>query len=158
MQKLGLTGTSKHQTDDQMKGISAVLMDGDEVFVDNGAIHAKSRIELGIQFVKSLTEVPNPRRVIGLWVTLKRFADGMGYSGAMPFELWIDADAKLGYKKLAEQVNSMDKAVRGTVDLSQLTDAEIEAFASFLRQTRADLWEHAAEGFRSAFARAESGT
>ena len=154
MQKLGLTGQSKqqHASDDQMKGISAVLMDGDDVFVDNNAIHAKSRVEVGIQFVSTLEEVPNPRRIAGLWISLKRFENGMGYNGVQAFEMWIDGEAKLGYKKLAEHVNAMDKAVKGKADVSRLSPDEIEKFGAFLRSLRPDLWENASSAFREAFA------
>ncbi|WP_067619304.1 YwhD family protein [Alicyclobacillus acidiphilus] len=152
MQKLGLTGASKHQSDDQMKGISAVLLDGEQVFVDNGAIHAKSRVETGIKFVEDKDAVPNPRYIAGLWVTLKRTDKGMGYNGAMPFELWIDAEAKLGYKKLSEQVNHMDKAVRGQVDVSRYSPEIVAKFGTFLKTFRADLWENAPETFKAAFA------
>lgn len=156
MQKLSLTGTSKHQTDDQMKGLSAVFLDGDNVFVDNGAIHAKSQIELGIAFQKSLDEVPNPRHVHGLWITLKRQEGGLGFHGAMPFDLWLDADAKKGFKKLSEQVNHMDKAVRGQVDLSGLPRDVVTKFGDYLRTSRQDLWERATDNFRAAFETEES--
>lgn len=151
MQKLNLTGTSKHQTDDQMKGLSAIFMDGDNVFVDNGAIHAKSRIEAGIKFVANRDELPNPRHIYGLWITLKRQENGLGYTGAMPFDLWIDDEAKLGYKKLSEHVNQMDKAVRGQVDVSPLPAEVVAKFGEHLRKIREDLWNNAAESFRSAF-------
>ncbi|EPZ48236.1 MULTISPECIES: YwhD family protein [Alicyclobacillus] len=155
MQKLNLTGSAKHQTDDQMKGLSAVFVDGDEVFVDNGAIHAKSRLEVGIKFVSSLEEVPNPRHIEGIWITLKRQANGLGYTGAMPFELWIDSDSKLGYKKLSDHVNQMDKAVRGNVDLSRLSKEAVVKAGQFLQTVRADLWENATDAFRAAFSQAE---
>ncbi|MBF8377045.1 YwhD family protein [Alicyclobacillus mali] len=156
MQKLGLTGQSKqpHTSDDQLKGISAVLMDGDEIFIDNNAIHAKSRVEVGIRFVGSLEEVPHPRRIVGLWVSLKRFENGMGFNGVQAIEMWIDSEAQLGYKKLADHVNAMDKAVKGKADLSLLSSEQVEKFAAFLRGLRPDLWENASPAFREAFSAA----
>lgn len=151
MQKLNLTGTSKHQTDDEMKGLSAVFLDGDAVFVDNGAIHAKSRLEAGVKFVGSLEEIPNPRHIFGIWITLKRQEQGLGFTGAMPFDLWIDAQAKMGYKKLSEQVNRMDKAVRGQVDLSGVSEETIAKIGAHLQKMRPDLWERASDAFRTAF-------
>lgn len=126
------------------------------MFVDNGAIHAKSRVEMGIKFVEDKDAVPNPRHISGLWITLKRTPTGMGYNGAMPFELWIDAAAKLGYKKLSEQVNNMDKAVRGNVDLSRYSPEIIAKFGAFLESYRTDLWDNAPEPFRNAFAKAQT--
>lgn len=151
MQKLSLTGSAKHQTDDQMKGLSAVFLDGDEIFVDNGAIHAKSRLEFGVKFVASREEVPDARHIQGIWITLKRQTNGLGYTGAMPFELWIDDATKMGYKKLMEQVNQMDKAVRGQVDLTGLPKETIHKFGEHLQKIRPDLWENAADAFIQAF-------
>ncbi|WAH35735.1 YwhD family protein [Alicyclobacillus dauci] len=151
MQKLNLTGTSKHQTDDQMKGLSAVFLDGDEVFIDNGAIHAKSRLEVGVKFVDDQSAVPDARHIQGLWITLKRQENGLGYAGAMPFDLWIDDSTKMGYKKLSEQVNQMDKAVRGQVDVQGLPREVVNKLGAHLQKIRPDLWENASDSFRQAF-------
>ena len=134
-----------------MKGLSAVLIDGGEIFIDNGAVHAKSRIERGITFVKHREDVPNPRQVLGLWVTLHRFDGEQGFYGAMPFWLLIDGDTQTGYKSLAKQVNGMDKAVRGEVELTGVPSEVLQQVALFLRELRPDLWEYAAPHFRAAF-------
>lgn len=152
MEKLSLSGTSKHGTDDSMRGLSALFVDGEEVFVDNGAIHAKSRIERNIQFQKALTDVQNPRHVWGIWITLHRFEDKQqGYYGAMPFELWIDQEAGVGYKSLSTQVNGMEKAVKGKVELDAVPADIRKRAAEFLKQVRPELWERAAQSFVQAF-------
>jgi hypothetical protein len=157
MEKLSLTGKSKHSTDDAMKGLSALFVDGDKVFVDNGAIHAKSNLERGLTFVKTKDEVANPRLIWVMWITLHRFEDKIqGYYGAMPFQLWIDEDAQVGYKSLADQVNKMDKAVKGNVDVSAVPTDVLEKVQSFLQSIRPDLWEHASSTFRAAFSTRES--
>jgi hypothetical protein len=99
-------------------------------------------------WVKTPEEVPNARRVKGLWITLKRQTGGLGYAGAMPFDLWIDPERKMGYKKLTEQVNHMDKAVRGHVDLSSFTREELDKIGEHLKTIRPDLWENASEAFK----------
>lgn len=151
MEKLQLTGKSKHSVDDSMKGLSAVLVDGDEVFIDNGAIHAKSRLEKGITFVKTREEVVNGREVLGFWITLHRFDGKQGFYGAMPFSLVIDSQAQTGYKSLAEQVNGMDKAVKGNISVTEVPTETVTKVGAFLRGLRPDLWEHAAPEFREAF-------
>ncbi|MCL6548427.1 MAG: YwhD family protein [Alicyclobacillus sp.] len=152
MEKLSLTGQSKHSTDDAMRGLSAVLVDGEEVFVDNGAVHGKSRLERGVTFVKTLSDVPNPRTVHGFWVTLRRTGGAQGYHGAAAFTLYIDSAAQLGYKSLSEQVNGMDKAVKGKVDVEKVPDEIRHRVAAFLQQVRPELWENASPAFREAFA------
>jgi hypothetical protein len=57
----------------------------------------------------------------------------------------------LGYKSLAEQVNKMDKAVRGQIDLSDIPDEVRLKVRDFLVNLRPDLWENAAAAFRAAF-------
>lgn len=152
MEKLSLSGSSKHDTDETMRGLSVVFVDGEDIFIDNGGIHGKSRIERGIRFAKSVDEVPNPRHVFGIWITLHRFQGGVqGYHGAVPFELQIDADASVGYKSLAQQVNGMERAIKGTVDISALPGEVKQRLAEFLKSVGAQLWEHAEASFREAF-------
>lgn len=152
MEKLQLTGKAKHSVDDSMKGLSAVLVDGDEIFIDNGAIHAKSRIEKGITFVRTPDDVPNGREVLGFWITLHRFDGKQGFYGAMPFTLLLDSEAQMGYKSLSNQVNGMDKAVKGQIDLKDVPDEIARKVGAFLRDKRPDLWENGSPEFREAFA------
>lgn len=152
MEKLSITGRAGHgSSDDTLRGLSAVLVDGDQVFIDNGAIHAKSRIEKGIRFVPDPAQVPQPRRVWGFWVTLKRREGGVqGFHGIMPFELDIDAQAGVGYKNLGRQVNHMEKAVKGEADLTGVPVEVREKLRAFLQQVRPDLWDNAADAFKQA--------
>lgn len=152
MEKLSLSGTTKHSTDDVMRGLSVVLVDGQDVFIDNGAIHAKSRVERNIRWVKALEEVPNPRTVYGVWITLHRFEGGVqGYYGAMSFTLHIDSEAQVGYKSLAEQVNGMERAVKGMVSVETLPEDVRLRLGAFVAGVRPELWEHAHLAFREAF-------
>lgn len=134
-----------------MKGLSALFVDGDEIFIDNGGIHAKSRLERGITFTKTREEAGDAREVIGYWITLHRFETGQGFYGAMPFTLYINQATQLGYKNLSEQVNHMDKAVRGNVKTDHLAPELKQRIGDFLRSVRPDLWDHAAPEFRTAF-------
>ncbi|MCL6631568.1 MAG: YwhD family protein [Alicyclobacillus herbarius] len=158
MELLRLTSRPKPSTDNQMRGMSAVIIDGERVFVDNGAIHAKSGVERGIRFVTNPEEVPHPRRVWICWVTLHRFdsSDGQGkvqgYYGLQVFPVDIDAKAKIGYKSLSESVNKMGYAVKGRVDIEPLPWQERVRLRNFLQGLRPDLWEHASPDFVSAFA------
>jgi hypothetical protein len=150
VEKLSLTGKTQHSSDDSLKGLSAVFVDGDRVFIDNGAIHGKSQLEKNITFVKSKDELQNPREVWAFWITLKRFDGVQGFFGAMPYVLLIDDTARQGYKSLAEQVNKMEKAVKGQVDLTGVPEAVRSRVREFLVRVRPDLWEHAAPAFRAA--------
>jgi hypothetical protein len=152
--ELNLTGRTGHGTPDDFASLSAVIIDGESVFVDQGAIHGKSRVERGISFTaRTPDDVPSGRRVAIVWVTLKRGENGMGFNGmaaAIPFR--IDADAKVGYKSLPDQVNRMGDAMQGKIQLDQLEDAEKQKLMSFLQEFRGgELWSNAQPGVIAAF-------
>lgn len=151
LEKLSLTGQSKHAVDDQMKGLSALFVDGEAIFIDNGAIHAKSRLERNIQFVKRADEVPNGRLIYGMWLTLHRFKSGQGYYGAAVFTLTIDDTLQIGYKDLSNHVNQMDHAVRGRIMLDPLPHELRDKIGGFLKAARLDLWQNAQPAFLTAF-------
>lgn len=151
MENLRLTSKKTHTTDDQMRGLSAVLVDGERVFIDNGAIHAKSQVEKGVAFGRTEADVPNGRQVWCFWVTLKRREGGQqGYHAVQGFPMLIDAEAKAGYKNLADSVNKMDRVVKGLSSLEQVPADVQEKLRHFLQQ-RTELWERASESFLEVF-------
>jgi hypothetical protein len=151
VENLRLTSKKSHTTDDQMRGLSAVLVDGDDVFIDNGAIHAKSRVEKGITFVRNQDEVKNGREVWCFWVTLKRREGGVqGFHAIQGFVMVIDAEAGNGYKNLPDSVNKMDRVVKGLSSMESVPDEVRTKLHRFLEQ-KSDLWQRASDGFREAF-------
>ncbi len=154
MQEIGINGSSSHaRGDGTLRGLSAVFIDERRVFIDNGAVHGKSQLERSLQFVKNQGELKQPRRVWVVWVTIKRFAQtGQGFHGAMPFSLWIDESGKMGYKSLAEQVNQMDRAIQGRVNLEGMSPEERNELKEYLKSdNNKHLWENATREFREAF-------
>ena len=140
--ELNLTGRSGHGTPDELASLSAVMINGDEIVVDNGAIHGKSRFERGVDF-RSFTapeQVPNAERIAVIWVTLQRYENGMGYNGLCATEIFVNLETNQGYKSMAALVNQMDRAMKGKVDLACLSAEEKGKFAGFLAELRADLW------------------
>ncbi|ASS76192.1 hypothetical protein CIG75_15420 [Tumebacillus algifaecis] len=140
--ELNLTGRDKHSTPDELQNLSAVMIHGDDIFVDQGAIHGKSRLERGIDFraAKGPEDVPNGEKIAVIWVTLKTYEAGRGFSGIASAELVIDFPHGIGYKAMGPLVNQMDRAVKGRVDVSNLTSEQKAKLADFLQQLRADLW------------------
>ncbi|GIM44825.1 hypothetical protein DNHGIG_03740 [Collibacillus ludicampi] len=151
MEQLGITGRSRHDTPDEFATLSAVIIDGEEVFIDNGAIHGKSRVERGISFsAKSPDEVPGGIRIPVIWVTLRRTEGGFGYSGICGSVLVIDKEARTGYKSLPDQVNKMDAAMKGKVQVDALTEKEKKLLSDFLREFRGgELWKNTDENVKS---------
>ncbi len=140
--ELNLTGRDRHGTPDELATLSAVLIDGEEIFVDQGAIHGKSRVERGIDFrgASSADQVPDGQQVSIVWVTLKTYEQGRGFSGITAAQIVINKELKVGYKPMAPLVNQMDRAMKGKVDLSNLSGEQKGKLAHFLENLRADLW------------------
>ncbi|UOF90449.1 YwhD family protein [Fodinisporobacter ferrooxydans] len=143
MEMLNLTGRNKHAAPDHLPTLSSLIIDGEEVFIDNGAIHGKSRVEKGISFSGKEEDAPNGRRVCLVWITLRGTGDAKGYAGLTSCEMRIDDETKTGFKDLAKHVNQMDAAVKGKVDIQSLTKEEKQRLLQFLQTFRPPLWEHA---------------
>jgi len=141
--KLQLKAIDRHKRPDALANLSAILIDGDEVYVDNPAIHGKAKVERGIRFVKDADEVPNPRRVALVWATLRRAIQGHGLHGLGASVMYIDAEAGVGFKSLPDQVNKMDGAVKGRVQLEALNEREHALLGKFLMAQRDEIWENA---------------
>lgn len=145
MEQLSLTGRNKHKAPDALSNLSAVIIDGTDIRLDNAAIHGKAHVERGIRFLPSPNEVPNPRRLVVVWVTLRRAVPGLGINGLGASEFYIDVEAGLGYKNLADQVNKMDGAVRGKVLIEVLTREEHAGLGRYLRSLKSEFWENATD-------------
>ncbi|PWK11287.1 YwhD family protein [Tumebacillus permanentifrigoris] len=145
--ELNLTGRTGHGTPDDFATLSVVMIDGDDLYVDNGAIHGKSRLERGVDF-RTYTkpeDVPNGRKVKEVWVQLKSYETGRGYYGLVSAELVVNSEDMVGYKSMGALVMAMDGAIKGKFSLAHLTTEERAKFRNFLETFRADLWANTPE-------------
>jgi len=145
VQRLELTGLNRHRKHQALGNLSAVVIDGDDIRLDNGALHGKAFVEKGVRWVADIDDVPAPRRIAVVWVTIRRTVVGRGISGLGATLVYIDDEAKVGFKDLADQVNKMDAAVKGQVRIEALNQKEHHLLGSFLHAQRDELWENAAE-------------
>ncbi|KUO95761.1 YwhD family protein [Ferroacidibacillus organovorans] len=145
MERLSLTGVNKHKAPDALSNLSAVLIDREGVRIDNAAIHGKSKVERGISWVSDTDDIPEPKRVALVWVTLHREILGLGIHGLAASIFYVDPEAGVGYKNLADQVNKMDAAVKGKIQLEMLTEDEMKQLGAFLMAQREELWVNATE-------------
>jgi hypothetical protein len=121
--------------------LSSVIIDGSEAYIDMGAIHAKSRVEKGIKFTMNRDDVPNGRKCWIVWVVVGRTEqDEKFYSGVTVCEMSVDAEARRGFKILADHVNRMDYALKGRYMLDGLSGAEQAALRNVLIENSADMW------------------
>lgn len=125
-----------------LSNLSSIIIDGEEAYIDIGAIHAKSKVERGIKFTTERSEVPNGRKCWIVWVAVDRNEQGEAYyAGVTACEMAIDTEAKRGWKILAHHVNLMDYALKRRIILEGLSDEERAALKQALILHNTEMWE-----------------
>jgi predicted nucleic acid-binding Zn finger protein len=135
-----------------LSNLSSVIIDGDEAYIDLGAIHAKSKVERGVKFSMNKEDVPNGRKCWIVWVYVGRNEEGQFYSGATACEMLVDTEARRGWKILAEHVNKMDYALKGRIMLDGLNETEKTALRNVLIGHNAEWWERSGEALKQGLA------
>lgn len=129
-----------------LSNLSSIIIDGEEAYIDIGAIHAKSKVERGIKFTTERSEVPNGRKCWIVWVAVDRNEQGEAYyAGVTACEMAIDTEAKRGWKILAHHVNLMDYALKRRIILEGLSDTERAALKQALILHNTEMWERSPE-------------
>lgn len=131
-----------------LSSVSSVIIDGVEAYVDNGALHAKSRIEKGVRFSTNKDDVPNGRKCWVVWVAVDRNEAGSFYGGLAACEMLIDEEARRGWKLLADHVNRMDKAMKRNILLEGLDETEKATLKKLLIAHSPDMWERSGEALK----------
>ncbi|MDF2961379.1 MAG: YwhD family protein [Paenibacillus sp.] len=132
--------------------LSSVIVDGDEAYLDMGALHAKSKVEKGIKFSTNKEDVPNGRTCFIVWVAADRKEDGMYYAGVTSCEMQVDPEAKRGWKILADHVNRMDSALKRRIMLDNLGDREKAALKKLLMEYNPEMWKNTGDVLKEALA------
>ncbi|SEU32020.1 YwhD family protein [Paenibacillus sp. NFR01] len=115
-----------------LNNVSPVIIDRGEAVIDIGAMHAKSKVEKGIKFSMNREDVPNGRQLWVVWVAVDRTPEGQHYGGITACEMWIDDEARRGWKILADHVNKLDAALKRKVIVEGLGAEEKAALKSLL--------------------------
>lgn len=132
-----------------LSNLSSVIIDGDEAYIDLGAIHAKSKVERGVKFSMNKDDVPNGRKCWIVWVYVGRNEEGQPfYAGVTACEMLVDTEARRGWKILADHVNKMDYALKQRIILDGLNDTEKAALKGVLVGHNAEWWERAGEALK----------
>ncbi|MNW32276.1 YwhD family protein [Paenibacillus massiliensis] len=133
-----------------LNNMSPVIIDRGEAKIDIGAMHAKSKVERGIKFSTNKEDVPNGRQVWLVWVAVDRTPEGRLYAGATACEMWIDEEAKRGWKILAEHVNKMDYALKRRIMLDELGQEEKTALKTLLISHNEEWWNASPDELKQA--------
>ncbi|CAG7652960.1 YwhD family protein [Paenibacillus allorhizosphaerae] len=121
--------------------LSSVIIDGDEAYLDMGALHAKSKIEKGIKFTTDKSEAQNGRPCWIVWVAVDFKEEGKYYAGVTSCEMLVDTEARRGWKILADHVNRMDYALKRRIMVDNLGAAQKAALKRLLIETDPKMWE-----------------
>lgn len=134
-----------------LNSMSPVIIDEDEAYIDIGAMHAKSKVEKGIKFSTNREDVPAGRQVWIVWVAVDRHPEkGQFYGGMTACEMWIDTEARRGWKILADHVNKMDYALKRKVQLEGLSEAQKALLKKLLIDTNPEWWDRSSDELKSA--------
>ncbi|AIQ10688.1 YwhD family protein [Paenibacillus durus] len=133
-----------------LNNVSPVIIDGGEAVIDIGAMHAKSKVEKGIKFSANREDAPGGRQVWVVWVAVERTPEGQHYAGLTACEMWIDSEAKRGWKILADHVNKLDSALKRRIIVEGLGAQEKAALKSLLVSHNADWWNASPEELKQA--------
>ncbi|WNQ11060.1 YwhD family protein [Paenibacillus aurantius] len=135
-----------------LSNVSSVIIDGDEAYLDNGALHAKSKVEKGIKFSTNKEDVPNGRKCWIVWVAVDRSEEGQFYGGIAACEMLVDPEARKGWKILADHVNRMDKAMKRQILVDGLDEREKAALRRYLTEFNLEWWERSSDTLKEALA------
>ncbi|WP_025692985.1 YwhD family protein [Paenibacillus zanthoxyli] len=133
-----------------LNNVSPVIIDGGEAVIDIGAMHAKSKVEKGIKFSMNREDVPEGRQVWVVWVAVERTPEGQHYAGLTACEMWIDSEAKRGWKILADHVNKLDSALKRRIIAEGLGAQEKAALKSLLVSHNPEWWNASPEELKQA--------
>lgn len=134
-----------------LDNISPVIVDpeGNEAYVDMGALHARSAVERRIKFLPNKEEVPNGRLYWIVWVAIERKEDGPYYAGVTACEITVDINIRRGYKNLADHVNKMDKAMKRQIIVDHMDDHSKRLLADFLKNHDEGMWNRSSEALKN---------
>ena len=145
-QILGNTSTSIHGSyytgTLNLSNLSSLLIDGDEIKIDLGLLHAKSAVERGVKFTANQEEVPDGKEYWVVWVATDRNEKGPYYAGVTVCPMKIDREKRRGWKNLAFHVNRMDDALKRKIKVDELDGPKKKALKEFLIGHNPEMWEN----------------
>lgn len=125
-----------------LDNVTPIFVDPAEqaVFIDMGALHARSAVERRIKFKPERDAVPNPKLYWLVWVTIGHKEGKPYYAGVTACEMTVDEEARRGYKSLPEHVNRMDKSLKNHIIVEHMDDTSKQLLATFLKEHNESMW------------------
>lgn len=125
-----------------LDNMTPVIIDLEEedVYIDMGALHARSRVEHRIRFLPNKEDVPNGKFYWLVWVTILYKDSEPYYGGVTSCEMTVDREIRRGYKNFPYHVNMMDKSHKGHIVVDHMDDKSKQLLADFLKNHNEDMW------------------
>lgn len=131
-----------------LNNVTPIIIDceNEHVFIDLEALHGRSKIEKKVRFSPNLSHASDDYyRYWIVWVALQTAQNGPYYAGCTASEVRVSKEErriKLGYKSLPEQVNYLDKALKGKFLLDHLDSNSKKLLYQFLSGFNEEYWKH----------------
>ncbi|MFE6170227.1 YwhD family protein [Viridibacillus arvi] len=129
-----------------LNNITPVIIDveREDVFIDMEALHGRSRIEKKVRFAPNREHAGQDYFTYWIvWIAMQTSSSGAYYAGCTASEVLVSKEErriKLGYKSLPEQVNMLDKAMKGNVIMNHLDSKSKQLLYHFLKSFNEDYW------------------
>lgn len=133
-----------------LDNVTPVIVDpeGEEAYIDMGALHARSKVEKRVRFNPSKDGLADARLYWIVWVTLEAGEHGPYYAGMGACEILVSREERRirpGYKSMPEHVNNMDKALKKRVVADHMDDKSKQVLKKFLVDYNEDYWKQASD-------------
>src|SRR5699024_9263989 len=117
-----------------LENMSSVIVDpeNNEAYVDMDAMHARSKIERRVKYMKSRDEVRNPKLYWIVWFTVEKGESERYDAGVGDCELLVDQPNKRAYKSMPAHVHNMDKSLKGEIVVEHMDDHSKKLLHDFL--------------------------
>ncbi|WP_421383494.1 YwhD family protein [Bacillus salacetis] len=139
-----------------LENITPIIVDPgeQEVFINMGALHARSQVEKKVRFKPVKDELVDPKLYWIVWMALQVGEGGPFYSGAGACEIMVSQEEKRiksGYKSLPEHVNTLDKVLKGRILISHMDSLSKSLLKDFLIDFNEVYWERSPEELKNEF-------
>jgi hypothetical protein len=130
--------------------VYGVVFTDDGAFLDNGSLHGRSFLEVDMVWVAGKDELGQASRVPIVWLAREGMPERpQAFIGMVAVEMFIDPQARRGWKDFSWHVNRMTDAVRGQVDIGLLSAAERRSLKALLEGLDEE-WLSRSEAIRKA--------
>ncbi|MEK3888548.1 YwhD family protein [Bacillus sp. FSL K6-3431] len=138
-----------------LENITPLMVDPEEgeAWIELQAMHARSKTERGIKYLKDRSELPEEgtKQYWVIWVAVDRKPEGPYYAGVTACELLINRPARRGFKSMPEHVNHLDKAMKGQTIVQNMDEKSRKILADFLKKYDEGMWIRSNSTFKEEF-------